>query len=97
MLGGDVAAGAADDAGDFQLEIEVLRGAGRGHGRVGAVDRVGVGEVEDRDVIPLRDHVEAAQGARRLDVLLEGVEVAQVVGPRHGGQQPRRGGQGQPI
>src|SRR6516225_2798759 len=36
----------------------------------------GVREVEDGDLVPLRGHVQPARGARRADVLLEGVEVA---------------------
>src|SRR5439155_4931179 len=49
-----------------------------------SVDRCGVGEVEDRDLVPLRRHLLPAQRAGGLHVLLERVEVTDGGWVQHG-------------
>ena len=65
-----------DDRRDLELVVELVRTGGEGISSSGPVDRRRVREVEDRQLVPLGRHLLAAQGARRLDVLLERVEVA---------------------
>src|SRR5712691_2606178 len=66
----------ADHGGELELVVELL-GAFRVRDLVvRPVHGRGIGEVEDRDLVPLRGHVEPAGRAGSPDVLLEGVEVA---------------------
>src|SRR5436190_19677681 len=66
----------ADDHRDLQLVVELLGPLRIGNLVLRAVDRRRVGEVEDRQLVPLRRNVSAAKGTGVLDVLLERVEVA---------------------
>ncbi len=93
---GQVATGLADDAGELQLVIQRLAAAGGEDGVVGPDDAGGVGEVEDRDLIPLRVHVEPAVASAGGDVLLEGVEVAEA-GDGGQGESHLRGSRGGPV
>src|SRR5919199_4117605 len=83
---GDPALG-ADDRRHLELVVELARAVGVRDFVLGAEDRGRVGEVEDRLLVPLRRHVEAAGGARGADVLLEGVEVADGGRVQHGRAQ----------
>ena len=61
---------------DLELVVELLR-IGRSRNLVlRAIDRRGVREVEHRELVPLGRDLLATQRSRRLDVLLERVEVA---------------------
>src|SRR5207253_11001682 len=63
----------ADDGGDLELEVE-LAGAWRNcHIVLGSRDRVWTREVEDRELVPVRLHVEPAALPRGAHVLLESV------------------------
>src|SRR5204863_6981602 len=55
--------------------------------RVGSDHGRRVAEVEHRQLVPIRVHVQASSLASRPDVLLEGVEVADRRRSRDGGQQ----------
>jgi hypothetical protein len=77
---------AADDDGDLQLVVELLGGR-RVHGLIGAEHGVGVREVEDRQLVPVRVDRSPAGRHRRGDVLLEGVEVPQGGRPAHRGAE----------
>src|SRR5256885_3979570 len=70
----DLAPG-ADDRSHLELVVELVRVRRLGDLVALAVDRRGAREVEDVDLVPLVRHVEAARRTRRLDVLLESVEV----------------------
>src|SRR5205807_3228857 len=67
------AAFGADDRRDLELVVELVRLRRLRDLVARAVDRGRVREVEDRDLVPLGRHVEAARRARRLPVFLEGV------------------------
>jgi hypothetical protein len=75
----------ADDGGDLELVVELLRSLRIRDLVFRPVDRRRVREVEDRLLVPLGGHIEASQGACSLDVLLEGIEVAD-----RGGMENRR-------
>src|SRR3954468_15159220 len=65
-----------DDRCDLELVVELIR-IGRSRDLVlRTVDRCRIGEVENRLLVPLRRNLLAAQRSRRLDVLLEHIEVA---------------------
>src|SRR3954470_5234619 len=66
----------ADHSGDLELIVELPRLRRADDLVAWAVDRSRVREVEDRDLVPLLRHLEPARRTRRLDVLLEGVEIA---------------------
>src|SRR5204862_3926512 len=84
----DLAAG-ADHGRDLELVVELLGADGVWNLVVGPEDRRGVGEVEDRDFVPLVGHAGPARHPRRvLDVLLERVEVAYGGRPLDGREQP---------
>ena len=72
----------SDDAERLQLEIQLLEAAPADAQLAGTDDREGVREVEDRKRVELRDHLEPAVPAGRLDVLAERVAVAHRDGPR---------------
>ena len=94
VVGGDIAAFLTDDAGQLELEVERLAAQRRPDRLVGADHAGGVREVEDRHLVPLGLHVEPAELQRRLDVLLEAVEIADAgdggQGLSHGGGPPCR-------
>ena len=87
IFGPDVAAGLADDDRDLQLVVQ-FPGVGRiGNLVIGAEDVIGIGEVEDGELVPFRRHLTAAVGVGGLDMRLEGVGVAQRGGPEDRGVQ----------
>ena len=80
IVGRQIASGRPDDAGEFQFVVEGVAAMRRMDGIAVANNRDGVREVEDGDLIPLRHHLEPAVHPACLDVLLEGVKIANVRG-----------------
>src|SRR4029077_2703746 len=88
VVGRQVAGRCADHAGEFQFVVEGVASL-RGVDRIAVPDHGDrVREVEDGNLVPLRDHVEIAVGAAGLDMLLKGIEVAD----RSDGKRYRHGG-----
>jgi len=77
LLRGQRRAVPSDDHGDLELEVEQPAAGRHRHVCVGADERVRVGEVERRCLVPLRDHAGVAGHAayHAFDVFLERDEV----------------------
>ena len=87
ILRGEVGAVAPDDDADLALEIEILAARRHRHLIVRAHQRVGIREVEDRDLEELLGQLEALGLPDHLDVLAERHEISHGRRPRDGRQQ----------
>ena len=77
--------------GDFEFEIQFEGPARRNDQIAMPEDGIGVREVKNRDLVPLRDHVQSALGSAGSHVLFEGIEIADRANFRYiGGRFHRR-------
>src|ERR1700704_390784 len=72
----DIAAALTNDNAELKFVIKLGAAGGREHAVVVADERVRIGEVEHRNLVPGRIHLFVALRARRADVLPEGVKIA---------------------
>jgi len=76
LLGIEVCATHADHRRNLELVVHLRTTRRNRDVNVRAADGVGIAEVEDGQLIPVRVHLEAASLARRAHVLLERIEIA---------------------